>query len=69
MYLKEWTTHVNREGNIKNKGSSYRSGLKVCWMTWTVWVTYGSPLVGQVGLLCKLNHLDVTQIFNISHAL
>ena len=38
-----------------------RSGLKVGWMTWAVWVA-GSLFVGQVGLICKLNCLDVTQV-------
>ena len=38
-----------------------RSGLKVGWMTWAVWVA-GSLFVGQAGLICKLNCLDVTQV-------
>ena len=36
------------------------SGLKVGQMTWTIWVTWVAFLVGQVGLICKLNYLDVT---------
>ena len=35
------------------------SGLKVGWMTRTIRVTF---LVGQVGLIHKLNYLDVTRI-------
>ena len=31
-------------------------------MTQTIWVTSVTFLVGQVGLICKLNYLDVTQI-------
>ena len=38
------------------------SELKVGWMTWTIWVTF---LEGQVGLICKLNYLDVTQISHV----
>ena len=34
-------------------------------MTWATWVNF---LVGQAGLICKLNYLDVTRIFNKSHA-
>ena len=33
-----------------------RAGLKVGHMTWTIWVSF---LVGQVGLIRKLNYLDV----------
>ena len=29
----------------------------------------GHFLVGQVGIICKLNYLDVTWIFNRSHVL
>ena len=36
--------------------------LKVGQMTWTIWVTF---LVCQVGLICKLNYLDVTQISHV----
>ena len=45
------------------------SGLKMGQMTWTIRVTWVTFLVGQVGLICKLNCLDVTQIFNRSHVL
>ena len=45
--------------------------LKVGQMIRTIWVTWvtfdgslGSHLLGQVGLIRKLNCLDVTQIFN-----
>ena len=41
-------------------------GLKVGWMTRTIWVTF---LEGQVGLICKLNYLDLTRIFNRSRVL
>ena len=41
--------------------SGYIAGLKVGWMTRTMWVTF---LMGQVGLIHKLNYLDVTQIFS-----
>ena len=45
------------------------SGLKVGQMTQTIWVTWVTFLVGQVGLIHKLNYLDVTRIFNRSHVL
>ena len=32
-------------------------------MTRTIWVTWVTFLVGQVGLICKLNYLDGTRIF------
>ena len=38
------------------------AGLKVGWMTRTIWVTF---LEGQVGLICKLNYLDVTRISHV----
>ena len=38
----------------------FKPGLKVGRMTRTMWVTF---LMGQVGLIRKLNYLDVTQIF------
>ena len=44
-------------------------GLKVGRMTRTIWVTWVTFLVGQVGLIHKLNYLDVTRIFNRSHVL
>ena len=31
-------------------------------MTWTIWVTWVTFLVDQVGLIHKLNYLDVTHI-------
>ena len=40
------------------------AGLKVSRMTRTIWVSWVTFLLGQVGLICKLNYLDVTQIFN-----
>ena len=44
--------------------ASYASGLKVGRMTRrTMWVTWVTFLIGQVGLIHKLNYLDVTQIF------
>ena len=46
--------------------ATYIAGLKVSRMTHTIWVTL---LVGKVGFICKLNYLDVTQIFNRSHVL
>ena len=45
------------------------AGLKVGWMTQTIWVIWVTFLVGQVGLIHKLNYLDVTWIFNRSHVL
>ena len=45
------------------------AGLKVGRMTRTIWVTWVTFLVGQVGLIHKLNYLDVTWIFNRSHVL
>ena len=36
--------------------------VKVGQMTWTIWVTWVTFLEGQVGLIRKLNYLDVTQI-------
>ena len=42
-------------------------GLKVGRMTRTIWVTWVTFLVGQLGLIHKLNYLDVTRIFNRSH--
>ena len=44
----------------------YLAGLIVGRMTRTIWVTF---LMGQAGLIRKLNYLDVTQIFNRSHVL
>ena len=38
---------------------TYAAGLKVGGMTWTIWVTF---LVSQVGLIRKLNYLDMTRI-------
>ena len=38
-------------------------GLKVGRMTRTMWVTWVTFLMGQVGLIHKLNYLDVTRIF------
>ena len=40
-------------------------GLKVGWMTRAIWVTWVTFLVGQVGLICKLNCLDVTSISHV----
>ena len=37
------------------------TGLKVGWMTRTMWVTWVTFLMGQVGLIRKLNYLDVTR--------
>ena len=33
-------------------------------MTWTIQVTWVTFLVSQVGLICKLNYLDVTKKFS-----
>ena len=49
--------------------TSLKTGLKVGRMTRTIWVTWVTFLVGQVGLIYKLNYLDVTRIFNRSHVL
>ena len=38
------------------------AGLKVGRMTRTMWVTWVTFLMGQVGLIHKLNYLDVTRI-------
>ena len=38
-------------------------GLKVGRMTWTIWVTWVTFLEGQVGLIRKLNYLDVIRIW------
>ena len=40
------------------------TGLKVGRMTQMTWVTWVTVLMGQVGLIRKLNYVDVTQIFN-----
>ena len=40
----------------------FTSGLKVGWMTQTIWVTWVTFLVGQVGLIRKINYLDVMWI-------
>ena len=56
-------------GRGKQFAHIYNSGLKVGWMTRTIWVTWVTYLVGQVGLIHKLNYLDVTRIFNRSHVL
>ena len=40
-------------------------GLKVSRMTWTIWVTWVTFLEGQVGIMHKLNYLDVTQISHV----
>ena len=40
-------------------------GLKVGWMTRTIWVTWVTFLLGQVGLIHKLNYLDVTWISHV----
>ena len=42
----------------------YKPGLKVGWMTRTIWVTWVTFLVGQVGLICQTKisecDLDIT---------
>ena len=43
--------------------SGKSAGLKVGRMTQTMWVTWVTFLMGQVGLIRKLNFLDVTRIF------
>ena len=40
----------------------YVPGLKVGRMTWVTWVTF---LEGQVGLIRRLNYLDVTRISHV----
>ena len=50
--------------NIRIIGSII-SGLKVGRMTQTIWITWVTFLVGQVGLICKLNCLDVTRISHV----
>ena len=57
---------INTTSNSK---SIIGSGLKVGRKTRTIWVTWVTFLVGQVGLIHKLNYLDVTRIFNRSHVL
>ena len=42
---------------------SYVAGLKVGRMIRTMWVTWVTILMGQVGIIHKLNYLDVTRIF------
>ena len=42
---------------------------KVGQMTQTIQVTWVSSLMGHVGLIHKLNYLDLTRIFNRSHIL
>ena len=34
-------------------------------MTWTIWVIWVTFLEGQVGLICKLNYMDVTRISHV----
>ena len=41
------------------------SGLKVGRMTRAIWVTWVTFLEGQVGLVRKLNYLDVTWISHV----
>ena len=36
------------------------TGLKVGYITQTIWVTWVTFLEGQMGLICKLNYLDIT---------
>ena len=40
----------------------FKAGLKVGQMTRTIWITWVTFLVGQVGLICKPYYLDMTQI-------
>ena len=40
-------------------------GCKVGRMTRTVWVTWVTVLVGQMGFICKLNYLYVTRILHV----
>ena len=40
------------------------TGLKVSRMTQMTWVTWVTVFMGQVGLIRKLNYVDVTRIFN-----
>ena len=61
-HMKSFQQHVASQLN-------YTPGLKVGRMTRTIWVTWVNFLVGQVGLIHKLNYLDVTRIFNRSHFL
>ena len=42
------------------RSDSYVTGLKVGRMIQTIWVSWVTSLVGQVGLICKINYLDVT---------
>ena len=54
-----------RQGTYVHGYKLYASlaGLKVGRMTRTMWVTWVTFLKGQVGLIHKLNYLDVTRIF------
>ena len=54
-----WTQFMN-SFPVKILLAKYMSGLKVGRMTRTIWVIWVTFLEGQVGLICKLNYLDVT---------
>ena len=67
IYLNDLTPtfimhQITRNGFLK---VSLTPGLKVDLMTRTIWVTSVTFLVGQMGLICKLNYLDVTQISHV----
>ena len=65
-HLSKYQSHITSFGG--HRGWS-KPGLKVGRMTRNIWVTWVTFLVGQVGLICKLNYQDVTRIFNRSHVL
>ena len=51
--------------NFSITGSYFISGLKVGQMTRTIWVTWVTFFEGQVGLIHKLNYLDVTRMSHV----
>ena len=63
------TTYMKKLHNLSSRSHAQfmctrvpTTGLKVGWMIWTIWVTC---LEGQVGLIHKINYLDVTQISHV----
>ena len=70
----QWVSRCDSLSTLINtiaiaKTINYITGLKGGQMTWTIWVAI--ILVGQVGLIHKLNYLDVTCMhgFLIDHML
>ena len=58
-YVIQWS---NQSGKISDQGWSGSDDPDIT--IWVMWVTF---MMGHAGLICKLNYLDVTQIFNRSH--